>query len=143
MRHGPEAEKKRLLSPLGGHRLRQVGPDSGLVHSVQHVLTVHGQVVCRGQHLLFTIFLQRGDGILLGQPHFADQLRHVFVQQLLGAFDLRGDGKQTSQMAALLFCHGGRLDASQWEKQRGKIIKPLIAEYHLAAGVSVCKRKLL
>lgn len=66
-----------------------VGSDSGLVHSVQQVFAVHCQGVCRGEHLLLALLLQRGDGVLLGQPHFTDQLRHVVVQQLLGTLNLQ------------------------------------------------------
>lgn len=73
----------------GLRRLGQVGAHAGLVHGVQHVLAVHGQVVGRRQHLLAALVPQRRDGVLLRQTHLADQLRHVVVQQLLGALDLR------------------------------------------------------
>lgn len=76
--------------PLGIHWFGYVGPDTGLVHGIQHVFAVHGQGVRCGEHLLLALLLQRGDGVLLGQPHFADQLRHVIVQQLLSALNLRG-----------------------------------------------------
>lgn len=75
-----------------------VGSDSGLVHSVQHVFAVHGQRVRCGEHLLLALLLQRGDGVLLRQPHFADQLGHVVVQQLLGALDLQGEERRFTQV---------------------------------------------
>lgn len=80
-----------------------VGSDSGLVHSVQHVLAVHGQRVRCGEHLLLALLLQRGDGVLLGQPHFADQLGHVVVQQLLGALDLQGEERRCTQLCFRAF----------------------------------------
>lgn len=97
-----------LLCKLGECLLQidwfgDVGSDSGLVHSIQHVFAVHGQRVRCGEHLLLALLLQRGDGVLLGQPHFADQLRHVFVQQLLGALDLRGDERCFTQVCLRRF----------------------------------------
>ena len=60
----------------------------GLVDDVQQVLGVDGERVGGRQHLLLVVLLQRGEHVLLGQLHLADQLCQVRVQQLLGHLDL-------------------------------------------------------
>lgn len=80
----------RVLCVLRGlSGLGQVRPDSSLVHGVQQVLGVQCQRVSGGQHLPLTLLLQGGDGVLLRQTHFVDQLAQVFVQQFLRALNLR------------------------------------------------------
>ena len=92
--HHPRAASWCTPLRVHGFGLGLVGSHPALVHGVQHVLAVDGERVRGRQHLLLALLLQRGEGVLLGQPHLADQLRHVVVQQLLGALQLQERGER-------------------------------------------------
>lgn len=89
-----------VLQGLSG--LGQVCPDSSLVHGVQQVLGVQCQRVGGGQHLPLALLLQRGDGVLLRQTHFVDQLAQVFVQQFLRALNLQRNRNRRRRQSYVL-----------------------------------------
>lgn len=97
-----EERTKSVRGSVVSSGFGQVGPDPGLVHGVQHVLAVHRQRVRGRQHLLLAVLLQTGDGVLLGQPHFTDQLGHVVVQSLLGSFNLKKRTLERNLMGHIL-----------------------------------------
>lgn len=79
------------MTPLSVTRkwVGQIGQNLGLVHSVEQVLGIHSQSVGSREHLPLALLAQGGDGVLLGQPHLVDELSQVFVEQLLGSFNLQ------------------------------------------------------